>query len=64
MDTLFSKVNTNVGNTQAQIFTDVEFVQKNPMSYKSEAVTTLDSINREFGVKCEIFMENATKKTG
>ena len=46
------------------IFTDGEFVQIIPMIYKSESVTTLDSINRDVGVANKIFMENAPNQTG
>ena len=63
-DTLFAKDKYIVGNACAQIFTDGEFVQIIPMRYKSEAGTTLDRINRDFGVANEIFMDNAPKQTG
>ena len=34
------------------------------MRYKSESVTTLYRINRDYGVSNEIFMDNAPKYTG
>ena len=34
------------------------------MSSKSEADTTLDTINRDVGVENDIFMDNAIKQTG
>ena len=62
--TLFAKDKSIVVNTCAQIFTDGEFVQIITMRSKSEAGTTLDRINRDFGVANEIFMDNAPNQTG
>ena len=53
-----------VGNKCAQIFIDEEFLQILPMRSKSEAVSTVDRINRDSGVVNEIFMENVPNKTG
>ena len=63
-DTLFSKEKSTVGNTCAQIFKDGEFVQTIPMRSKSETVTKVDRINREFGVENEILMDNSPGQTG
>ena len=59
IDTLFSKDESIVCNTYAQIFINLYFVQITPMRYKSESVTTLDRINRDYGVSNEIFMDNS-----
>ena len=62
MDTLSAKYKSIVRNTCTQIFTEGDFFQITPMRYKSEANTTLDRINRYFGVENEIFLDNATKQ--
>ena len=63
-DTLSKKEKSIVGDACAHIFTYGEFVQIIPMRSKSDDVTKLDRINRDFGVSNEIFIYNAPDKTG
>ena len=63
-ETLFAKDKFIVGNLCAQIFTYGEFVEIILTRSKSEAGTTLDRINRDFGVVNEAFMDNEPEQTG
>ena len=64
IDTLFAKYKSIVENTCAHIFTDGKFVQIIPMKSKSDAGTTLESINQGVRVANKIFMENTPDQTG